>query len=159
MLALCKRFSPSGVEEKETLLRDMNEFPACETATRAVKELRNVDRKRRRMEALKLALPDASVILKKITAGVSTVVKRGEEMSFRVQMWRSVNTLDTATTWDKLSAWMKMLEGELSHVQLQEESTRDPTADAKVKALQQRAATTGGSSTAGAGKITEKGGK
>ena len=94
--------------------------------------------------------------LEKDSTRVSPVVKRRDEMSFRVQMWRSMNMLDTATSWDKLSAWMRMLEGELSHVQLQEETTRDPTVETKVKALQQRpTATAGGASTATKG---EKGG-
>jgi hypothetical protein len=65
---LYRKYSPGGVEEKEALLKAVNEFPTCTTATTAVEELQNWDKRKRRMEALGIALPDASVALKKISS-------------------------------------------------------------------------------------------
>ena len=92
------------------------------------------------MEKLKLALPDASVVLKKISAGIAGVIGKKPELAFRVQLWRSMNGLDTATTWMKVELWMKMLEGELSNIQLQDETIKNTGtgAEPKTKALCQR---------------------
>jgi hypothetical protein len=122
--AMTKAFNDAGVQPVPAVF-------SSTTATTAVEELQNWDKRKRRMEALGIELPDASVALKKISSGIATVVEKDKELSFRIQMWRSIHRLDTAANWSKVGEWLKTLEGELSHIQLTEEANKDE----KLKAM------------------------
>ena len=67
-----------------------------------------------------MSLPDPSVVLKRLSGQLTSVVEKDKELMFRTQLWRSLHSLDTSTTWEKLDKWLVMIEGEMSQIQLQE---------------------------------------
>ncbi len=67
-------FQPGGLEEKEDLLKKLQEPEPASTAAEAVVKLRNWERFRARATELKVAVLDASVLLKAVLSMTQAVV-------------------------------------------------------------------------------------
>ncbi|CAE7267533.1 unnamed protein product [Symbiodinium sp. CCMP2592] len=113
---LCKLYTvyqPGNLQEKALILQQLERPEPCASAHAAVEGLRKWTLWRRRVEAVGIAEPDASVLVQGLDQITSQVVKGNSELSFRVSLIRSSLQVDVCPTVDSVTSFSQHLQAEM----------------------------------------------
>ncbi|CAE8632697.1 unnamed protein product [Polarella glacialis] len=110
---LMKRYEPGGNKEKQDTLENLGRPTAAATAEEAVKQLRLWEQRLRRLNELKVSIPDPSRLAAALRIITDSVIGKDPDFLFRSQTARASAELDVNPTHASVDLYLKFIMAEM----------------------------------------------
>ena len=126
LFQILKQYQPGGLSERQELLKSLTELSPVTQASDAVLVLQAWFRHIARARAMKVQLPDGSLLLAALDAMAKNLLSEHAQVAFRVSLNRHQLRLDYRADTELVEAYARNLMAEFEVVSLSQESTASP---------------------------------